>query len=92
MWQLINVPFDVFLMLHHLFNREGGANHHDNESKHHDSPGGKSPPGVPATLSLGETEVGGRGEDECHGGRHQTTLGEWKINIMDPSLKSCKAQ
>ena len=36
------------------------------------------------TLTSRETEVGGRGEDECHGGCHQTTLGEWKINIYGP--------
>ena len=61
----------------HLFYGQSSTNHHDDEPNDHDRPGSEAVSGVPVRLSPPrETQVGGRGKNECHGGRHQTTLGE----------------
>ena len=59
----------------HLLNGEGGANHHDDDSKHHDGPGDESVPRVPVTPPTSrETEIRGSWEDERHWSGHQTPL------------------
>jgi hypothetical protein len=61
--------------LHRLLNGEGSANHHDDESKHHDGPGDESVSRVPVTPPTSrETEVRGSREDECHWSGHQTPI------------------